>query len=411
MTWQIIRMALAMIRSQKLWSSLTVLCIVIGITTVVAIASVIQGLNGWFARQVSSLGSNIVTVSRMPQFAGRFPTEEERQRKELTREDAEAIRAEAKNVEVVTPILGLDFLKFPNPNVRYGRIRAANVKVFGVEPDYINVYISHVRQGRFLTEGDVYHRAHVVILGATVAETMFPGQDPVGKTVHFENDAFEVVGVLERRGSMFGFDRDNFIWLPITTMLKLHPESKDTLTIAMKADSQEAQPLVIDQVTEIMRRRRHVPADKPNSFDVGSQNQFIELYKSLTGGAYLVMLVIASITLLVGGIGVMNIMLVSVTERTREIGVRKAIGARRRHILVQFLLEAMVLTGIGGIVGIVIGGLISLLVNWLSPVPSALPVFWILLAFGVAVAVGLFFGIYPAARASALDPIEALRYE
>jgi putative ABC transport system permease protein len=411
MTWQIIRMALAMLRSQKLRSALTILCIVIGITTVVAIASVIQGLNGWFARQVSSMGSNIVSVTRMPQFAHRFPTEEERQRKELTREDAEAIRAEAKNVEVVTPIVGLDFMRFPNPNVRYGRIHAANVKVFGVEPDYINVYISHVRHGRFLTDGDVHHRAHVVVLGATVAETMFPGQDPVGKSVHFENDSFEVVGVLEKRGSMFGFDRDNFIWLPVSTMLKLHPESKDSLTIAMKADSQEAQPLVIDQVTEIMRRRRHVAADKPNSFDVSSQNQFIELYKSLTGGAYLVMLVIASITLLVGGIGVMNIMLVSVTERTREIGVRKALGARRSHILTQFLLEAMVLTGVGGGIGVLLGGLFSLLINWLSPVPSTVPLFWIVLAFGVAVSVGLFFGIYPAARASALDPIEALRYE
>ncbi|MBI2678890.1 MAG: ABC transporter permease [Candidatus Koribacter versatilis] len=411
MFWQIIQMALSTIRSNKMRSLLTILGIVIGITTVVAIAAVIQGLNGWFASQVSSLGSNIVTVTRLPQFSGRFPTEEERQRKELTREDAEAVRQEAKNVEMVTSILALDFQRFPNPNVRSGRVHAANVKVFGVEPDYINVYISSVRSGRFLTDGDVYHRAPVMVLGATVAETMFPGQDPVGKTVFFENDSYEVIGVLEKRGSIFGFDRDNFIWLPITTMLKLHPESKDGLTIAMKANSQDAMPLVMDQVTELMRRRRHVPSDQPNSFDVGSQNQFIDFYKALTGGAYLVAIVIGSISLMVGGIGVMNIMLVSVTERTREIGVRKAIGARRSHILLQFLLEAMVLTGIGGVLGIIAGALISVLVNWLSPVPSAMPVFWIALAFAVSVSVGLFFGIYPAARAAALDPIEALRYE
>ncbi len=170
-------------------------------------------------------------------------------------------------------------------------------------------------------------------------------------------------------------------------------------------------PLVMDQVTEILRRRRHDGYNKPNSFDVGSQNQFIDFYNALTGGAYLVVLVIGSIGLMVGGIGVMNIMLVSVTERTREIGVRKAIGARKRHILLQFLLEAMVLTGIGGIIGILLAIGLGLAIEYLSPVPSALPVMWIMIAFAVSVSVGLFFGIYPAARAAQLDPIEALRYE
>jgi putative ABC transport system permease protein len=194
-------------------------------------------------------------------------------------------------------------------------------------------------------------------------------------------------------------------------MLKLHPESKDGLVIAMKARTQQVVPGVIDQVTEIMRRRRHVAYDKPNSFDVSTQNQFMEFYRQLTGGAYLVMLVISSIGLMVGGIGVMNIMLVSVTERTREIGIRKAIGARRRDILGQFLLEAMVLTGLGGVLGILLGGGISYLVDKLSPLPSRVSPIWVALAFSVSVSVGLFFGIYPAARAARLDPIEALRYE
>ncbi|HTK93993.1 MAG TPA: ABC transporter permease [Terriglobales bacterium] len=411
MLWQVIRMALDTVRSNKMRSFLTILGIVIGITTVVAIASIIQGLNGWFASQVASLGSNIITVTRLPQIGNRFPTEEERQRKELTLDDAKAVREQARNVEVVTSILPLDFFRFPNPNIHSGRVHANNVKVYGVEPDYVNVYVSHVRSGRFLSDGDVYHHSSVIVLGATVAETMFPGQDPVGKSVYFENDEYEVVGVLEKRGSIFGFDRDNFVWIPVTTMLKLHPESKDGLIIAMCATSQQAMPLVMDQVTELLRRRRHDGFDKPNSFDVGSQNQFIDFYNALTGGAYLVVLVIGSIGLLVGGIGVMNIMLVSVTERTREIGVRKAIGARKRHILMQFLLEAMVLTGIGGVVGILLGVLISVTINALSPVPSAIPVFWIATAFAVSVSVGLFFGIYPAARAAQLDPIEALRYE
>ena len=411
MLWQVIRMALETVRSNKMRSFLTILGIVIGITTVVAIASIIQGLNGWFASQVSSLGSNIITVTRLPQFANRFPTDEEKQRKEITLDDVAFVRDEAKSVDVVTPILPLDPFRFPNPNIRSGRVHANSVRVYGVEPDYINVYVSHVRSGRFLSDGDVYHRSAVIVLGATVAENMFPGQDPVGKQVYFENDAYDVVGVLERRGSIFGLDRDNFVWIPVTTMLKLHPESKYDVIIAMTANSQQAMPLVMDQVTEILRRRRHDGFGKPNSFDVGSQNQFIDFYNAITGGAYLVVLVIGSIGLMVGGIGVMNIMLVSVTERTREIGVRKAIGARRRHILMQFLLEAMVLTGIGGVVGILLGVLISVTINALSPVPSAIPVFWIATAFAVSVSVGLFFGIYPAARAARLDPIEALRYE
>ena len=410
-SWQMFRLAFDQILSHKLRSFLTVLGVVIGVMSVIFIAAIVSGLNVTFSKQVSSLGSNIVTVTKLPQFAFRFPTEEERQRKDLTRDDAEAIRQEAKHAEKVISILVLDFERFPNPNVRYGNTHAANVKVYGVEPDYINIYVSYVHSGRFLSEADVLHRTPVIVLGATVAETMFAHQDPLGKTVYFENDPYEVIGVLERRGSMFGFDRDNFVWLPVTTFQKLHPEAKDGLIIALKSRTQEAMPKLVDEVTEILRRRRHDGFHKPNSFDVGSQNQFIQFYEQLTGGAYLVMLVISSIGLMVGGIGVMNIMLVSVTERTREIGVRKALGARRRDILFQFLLEAMMLTAFGGIVGIVLASGVSALVDWLSPLPSRVSLFWVVMAFSVSVSVGLFFGMYPAARAARLDPIEALRYE
>ena len=411
MLLQLIRVALDNLRSNKLRSSLTMLTVIIGVMMIVAMAAVITGLNTSVASQIASLGSNIVTVSRMPQMAFRFPTEEERQRKELTRDDAEDIREKAQNIAIVTSRVYLDPTKFPNPDVRYGNIHASGVAILGVEPDYINVYTSYVREGRFLSDADVHRRTNVVVLGATVAEKMFPHQDPMGRTINFENDAFEVIGVLEKRGSMFGFDRDNFIWLPITTILKLHPDAKDGLYIDIKANAQAGIPSIMEQVTEILRRRRHVPPKKPNSFEVGTQNQFIEFYQSLTGGIYVVLLVIASISLVVGGIGVMNIMLVSVTERTREIGVRKAVGARRRHILVQFLLEAMVLTAIGGVIGICLAQGISLAVDAFSPLPSRVSLFWVLLAFAVALSVGLFFGIYPAARAARLDPIESLRYE
>ena len=411
MILQIIRLALAQIRSHKMRSALTILGVVIGVMTVIAIAAIISGLNASFAKQVGSLGSNIVTVQRLPQFAFRFPTEEERQRKEFTLDDVAAVRESIKSADMVTALLPLDFQKYPDPNVRYGNVHTHGVRILGVDPEYISVYTSRMRVGRFITEGDVLHRSHVVALGATIAANMFPHQDPMGKTIYFENDEFTVVGVVERRGNLFGFDRDTFIWLPVTTMQKLHPESKYDLWFALRARSPQMISDTIDEVTEIMRRRRHDQPGKPNSFDVSTQNQFIEFYNQLTGGAYLMMLVISSIALMVGGIGVMNIMLVSVTERTREIGVRKAIGARHRDILFQFILEAMVLTGVGGIIGILVASGISVLVDTYSPLPSRVSPFWVIVAFSVSVSVGLFFGIYPAARAARLDPIEALRYE
>jgi putative ABC transport system permease protein len=411
MFFLLVRVAFDNIRSNKLRSSLTMMSVIIGVIVIVDVAAVITGLDRFMSRQVASLGSNIVTITRMPQFAMRFPSEEERQRKELTRDDADDLRIKAQDVELVTSRIFLDPFRNPNPNVRYGNVHAANVKVLGVEPDYINVYTSYVRAGRFLSDGDVRHRTNVVVLGATVVDTMFPNQDPIGRTIYFENDPFQVIGILERRGSMFGMDRDNFIWMPITTMLKLHPEEKDGLNIDIKARSALVIPSLIDQVTDILRRRRHDAASKPNSFDVGTQDQFLQFYQSLTGGIYLVLLIVSSISLVVGGIGVMNIMLVSVTERTREIGVRKAMGATRHNILVQFLLEAIVLTAIGGAVGILVAYGISMGVNKFSPLPSTVSLFWVILAGSVAISVGLFFGIYPAARAARLDPIESLRYE
>ena len=411
MFWQVLKLSADNIRGNKIRSSLTVLGVVIGVMSVILIANIISGLNSVVSRNIQSLGSNIVTVSRLPTFSNQRLTEEQRQRKELTLTDAGVLRHEAANVDMVTSILILDFARFPNPNVHYGNVHAANVKILGVEPDYINVYVSNVHAGRFISESDVSHHTNAVVVGATVADTMFPNQNPVGKSIYFENDVFDVVGVLDPRGSMFGFDRDNFIWIPVTTMLKLHPESKYDIQIAMRATTQQDMPRVIDQVTEIMRRQRRVGYNQANSFEVGSQNQFMDFYQQLTGGIYLVALVIASIALMVGGIGVMNIMLVSVTERTREIGVRKAIGARRRDILIQFLLEAMVLTGAGGVIGILMGGGLSMLINLLSPLPSRISIPWVIAAFSVSVSVGLFFGIYPAARAARLDPIDALRYE
>ena len=214
MLLQLIRVALDNLRGNKLRSGLTMLTVIIGVMMIVAMAAVITGLNTSVSRQISSLGSNIVTVSRMPSFAFRFPTEAERERKELTRDDADDIRQKAQDIAIVTSRVFLDPLKFPNPDVRYGNIHANGVSIIGVEPDYINVYTSYVREGRFLSDADVRRRTNVIVLGATVAEKMFPHQDPLGKTVNFENDGFEVIGVLERRGSMFGFDRDNFIWLP-----------------------------------------------------------------------------------------------------------------------------------------------------------------------------------------------------
>ncbi|MFQ6031929.1 MAG: ABC transporter permease [Candidatus Zixiibacteriota bacterium] len=405
-------MAMAAIRAHKLRAFLTVLGVLIGVTTVIAMVSIITGLNKSMARQIESLGSNVIYVTKF-EIGIHFtrPSEEERNRKPITFEDAVAVAELCPSIDAVSPQNW-----GPGPKtVKYKDNKVSQFELIGVLPEYEVVNNNYVETGRFFTDSDVKYRAMVVVLGQDVAEALFPNLDPIGKEIsiagrNFSPKRFTVIGVMEKRPSILGESQNNFVLLPHDTYKKLYPEEKELLLVA-KPKSPEFMDQAIDEIIQVMRLRRGVPADKPNDFAVATQDDLLDMYRNITRAIYMVMLVISSIGLLVGGVGVMNIMLVSVTERTREIGIRKAIGARKKDILWQFLIEAMTLSGSGGILGIIIGLLLGKLVGAISPLPAAVSLFWIILGFSFAVSVGLIFGIYPAYRAAKLDPIVSLRYE
>jgi len=405
-------MAMAAIRAHKMRAFLTVLGVLVGVTTVIAMVSIITGLNKSMAEQIESLGSNVIYVTKF-EIGIRFerPSEEERNRKPITFEDAVAVQELCPSVDAVSPQNW-----GPGPKtVKYKDNKVSQFELIGVMPEYEVVNNNYIEEGRFFTDSDVNYRAMVTVLGVDVAETLFPNLDPIGKQIsiggrNFSPKRFTVIGVMEKRPSILGESQNNFVLLPHDTYKKLYPEEKELLLVA-KPKSPKLMEQAIDEITQVMRIRRGLPADKPNDFALATQDDLMDMYRSITSAIYLVMVVISSIDLLVGGVGVMNIMLVSVTERTREIGIRKAIGARKKDILWQFLIEAMALSGSGGILGIIIGLLLGKVVAAVTPLAAGVSLFWIILGFSFAVSVGLIFGIYPAYRAARLDPIVSLRYE
>ena len=407
-----ISIALAALRAHKMRSFLTILGVLIGVTAVIGMVSIIQGLNNSMARQIESLGSNSIWVTRFEvgiQF-GRLP-EEIRNRKPITYEDAIAVKELCPSVAAVSPQNwgpGRKVAKYQNNEI-------TRFELIGILPSYEEVNNNYIEEGRFITDTDIHYKTKVIVIGKDVKDELFPYQDPIGKRIslggsRFAPKKFTVIGVMEERPSILGESQNNFVLLPYDTYMTLYPEEKELLLVA-KPVSAELMDKAIDEITEVMRRRRGVPYDKPNDFAVSTQEDLMDVYKQITSAIYMVMIVISSIGLMVGGVGVMNIMLVSVTERTREIGIRKAIGAKKKDILWQFLVEAMTLSGTGGILGIIIGLALSQFIGAVTPLASGVSLFWILLGFSVAVSVGLVFGIYPAYRAARVDPIVSLRYE
>ncbi|KPJ49458.1 MAG: hypothetical protein AMJ41_02980 [candidate division Zixibacteria bacterium DG_27] len=397
-------------RAHKMRSFLTILGVLIGVSCIIGMVSIIKGLDKSMARQIESLGSNIIYVSKYkPGIHLGSRSEEERNRKGITFEHAAAIRGNCSAVEAVSP---QNYYFRPGGNyAKYRNVEVTRPMFFGTIPDYEVVNNSFVEEGRFITDADVKFRAYVCVLGYDVAQTLFTNLDPIGKQIIVNGDKFTVVGVMEKKEELLGSGHaNNFVLIPYDTFAKIHPEEEE-LSLAVKARSPELIPAAIDQITELLRRRRGVRYSEPDDFAVFTQENLMEMYEQLTGIIYLAMIVISSIGLLVGGVGVMNIMLVSVTERTREIGIRKAIGARKRDILWQFLIEASSLSGIGGVLGIILGLLFAQLVALVSPLPAAVSLLWVLIGFGFSVGVALVFGIYPAYRASKLNPIECLHYE
>jgi putative ABC transport system permease protein len=408
---EIVHMAFDSLKSHKMRSVLTALGIVIGVMTVVAMVSIVQGLNRAFLRDLESAGSDLIIVSKFEpgsQFERR--TEEDRQRRDLTVDDALAIEQESPLVKAVAVQLLADV--FQGIPIKHRNIKSEDSLLLGMNEQYPQVLsVFQPVLGRFLSEFDVRHSAKVCVLGANLAEILFPHGNPLGAEIRIGAESFQVIGVLPKRGAIFGQAQDNFAGIPITTLMKYFPYSLEQLQIIVTPKKHGYIPETIEDITNILRKRRKVGFRSPNDFAVSTQDTIIGLYNQITGAVYMVMIVISSIGLLVGGIGVMNIMLVSVKERTREIGIRKAIGARPADILKQFLFEAIFLTGAGGILGIILGFLIALLVKAATPLPASVTPWSVVLGFLVSVSVGLFFGIFPARKAARLDPIISLRYE
>jgi putative ABC transport system permease protein len=406
-------LALDTLRTHKFRSFLTVLGVLIGTTTVIAVTSIIAGLDKQLVDVAEQFGTRTLWVYKMEVGAPHKLTRDERLRKPLTYEDAMAVKELCPSVQTVSLELFREMGEFGLPPVtaRYKGKDMVDALFVGVTADLLQLMNATVGEGRFFTESEDLHHRDVAVIGNGVYKRFFEHGDPIGKTIIVDGHSLEVVGTLTKFKSFLGDDQnDKAVWVPYNTFRKSYPEAKDNFLWAHVEPGKMEQAK--GEVTELLRRRRHVKPSEPDNFGIASADSVITQFRQIISTVALVMVVISSIGLLVGGIGVMNIMLVSVTERTREIGVRKAIGARRSDITWQFLLEAMTLTGFGGIVGILVGWLLSLAIRTFVPsLPSTVPLWSVIAGFTVANAIGLFFGLWPALKASRLDPIAALRHE
>ena len=413
-TREAVILALDTLRKNKLRSGLTILGISIGIATVILISSAINGLNSNIDHFVSTLGSNVVWLYHFEPF-GHRPTTAELNRKKLTYEDGEAMIG-LPHVTAVDPELTYqDFQTgLGSVSMKAGTHKIENTILSGTTTAVSQVQDVNVKEGRLWTESEEERRADVVVLGNDAAEDLFPGESPIGKDVECDGDVFTVIGVLDKQPQPFGSGRntqDNQAFFPLETFRKIHPEITD-FWIVVKYDNPANKALVTEEARETLRVRRKLTVQQDDNFAIFSPDSLTRLWNQLTSGLFLFMVAVSSVGLMVGGVGVMNIMLVSVTERTREIGVRKAIGATRKNILLQFTLEAVTLCMVGGLLGILAGALFTLILHYaVSFLHAALSFTWVFVAFAVACVIGLVFGIYPAWKASNLDPIEALRYE
>ena len=414
MTWTEFKdgmlLALSAIRSNKLRAGLTILGVMVGVASVIGMASIVDGLDGAMDNEIDSMGSNTIIVDRFPPNTDYDDlSDEERNRAYMEVGEALAIRDNCPHVDAVAA--QNHWAKQGGNDVKYLNRKSTGTMIMGTWPDFLKVTNSSVSKGRFLTDLDVQFRRMVCVLGHDLAQTLFLEEDPLAAEIRINGNKFQVIGVLTKQESNFGDSRDNNkVLIPLSTHEKLHPWD-EALTLWVRADDYENIEIAKEEIIGALRKHRRVPFNKPNNFALSTQDSLKDFTGNITKYLYLGAMVITSVGLMVGGIGVMNIMLVSVTERTREIGVRKAIGAKRSNIILQFLTEAMTLSGTGGLIGVILGVVLGLVVNGLFGFPLSVSFMWIFIGFIVSVSVGLVSGVYPAVKAAYLDPIEALRYE
>jgi putative ABC transport system permease protein len=408
---EVLKLALSTLRENKVRSFLTVLGVVIGTGTIIGVGSILAGMDGAITGIIRSFGTNsaIVFKTRIG-VGGNNPTPEERARKPLTYENGKDIAERCPSVERVSALLLPPQGAAGIMRVRYKGNDVYGPQVQGTEEAYMLGGQVEIQYGRFFTDNESLHRMPVAVIGSDIYKQLFGLENAIGKEILLSGHELEVVGVTAPPATALPGASDNNIYVPYFTMRKMFPNAQENLL--MVEAKPDKLPAAIDELRAVLRMDRRVPFDKPDNFSVSTSDQLVDEFRQLTSMVTLVMVVLSSIGLLVGGIGVMNIMLVSVTERTREIGVRKAIGARRGDIITQFLIEAVVLTSLGGLIGMSLGWLVSTAVRFAVPsLPTAVPIWAAVLGIVVSVGIGLFFGIWPASKAARLDPVEALRYE
>jgi putative ABC transport system permease protein len=396
--------ALGGVRANKLRSFLTLLGIIIGVASVIAVVSFVEGLNRFVTQKLLNAGANVFVVDKYGFITSQEAFDAASKNPDVTLDDGDALRDGMHHASMVVAETG------SVAAVRYRGKVLNGIIINGRGAGYDLVDDLAIGHGRHLSELDDGERRPVAVIGPEVGEELFGSLDPIGKTIRIGQYEFEIVGVTVAKGKMFGQSQDRFVTVPVRTFQKFWQE-RGSFQLAVKSVDQASLDLAQQEARNILRARRHQRPGQPDRFGITTSETWLQLYRTLTGGIFVVSIGVSAISLFVGGIVIMNIMLVSVTERTREIGIRKALGARRRDILTQFLVESTTLSLAGGVIGILIGSSLALIVGAVSPLPAALSMTAVLLGVIMSTAVGVFFGSYPAARAARLDPIEALRYE
>lgn len=390
--------------ANKLRSILTLIGVIIGVMTVIAVVSIISGMNRYVEAEISSMGSTTFLIRKFGIITSDEQWWEQRQRKNFSLEDMEAVRENCPDCWKV----GAQAVTWRK--VKYKNKHLSSLTIVGATANITEISDREVFEGRTFSEFEVQHNRRVCFVGWEIKENLFPNEDPMGKDIKIGNHRFRIIGVAEKKGAFLGDNQDDYVLIPITTYEKLFSR-RMYLSLFVKAKDFMSMQDAMDQCRVILRARRGVDYDKPDDFAILTAESVMDFFRQFTGLAFIVLLIITGISLLVGGIVIMNIMLVSVTERTKEIGIRKAVGAKRRNVLWQFLVEAVTMAAVGGIVGILIGAAIAKMIAELSPLPASVEVWAVALALGLSLSVGMVFGIFPAMKAARMHPIEALRYE